>query len=371
MNKNHAESLRLFDVSVVKLFQLLFLLGVLLLSTYSTVVPSTAPDYSTSKQFADGRFRNPVPRPELDFWRHMKLYWEFFFDKPANTVPDVTLPVVALSRAALLAAPDNSVYRLGHSALLFKMHNKFWLTDPVLSERASPIQWFGPARFHAPPISVEELPPIEAVILSHNHYDHLDQVIIQQLAKKTQYFLTPLGVGDQLIDWDIDASKVRQLDWWESTDLDGIHFIATPAQHFSGRGLWDSNKTLWSSWVMQADNFRLFFSGDSGYFAGFKEIGAKYGPFDMAFLETGAYDHKWAYVHMQPGETLQAFQDLAAKWLFPIHNGTFDLAMHAWFDPFEQITRLASSDQVRLSTPFMGERVDFLSPHAGHHWWRQ
>jgi len=332
---------------------------------------SPSQEYPLSSQYADGRFVNPTPRPQLGLWKQLKLYWAFFFEKPANTVPDRAIPVATLTREALLAAPDNSVFRLGHSSLLMKLHGKFWLTDPVFSERASPVQWFGPARFHAPPISVNELPPIEAVILSHNHYDHLDRSSILQLAPKTQQILTPLGVGDLLIDWGIPAAQVQQLDWWESTEIDGIRFVATPAQHFSGRGLTDGNKTLWASWVILTEQLRLFFSGDTGYFDGFKTIGVSYGPFDVAFLETGAYDRKWAYVHMQPEETLQAFKDLKGKWLFPIHNGTFDLAMHPWFDPFEQISRLADDHLVRLATPLMGEVVSLVEPHGGITWWRE
>lgn len=333
----------------------------------STPSPLTYPD---SSQYRDGRFQNYAQRPTLGFWKHMKLYWTFFFDKPVGTVPDRVIPVRPLTRDALLAAPDNSVYRLGHSSLLLKMHDKFWLTDPVFSERASPAQWFGPKRFHAPPISVEELPPIEAVLLSHDHYDHLDHAAILALATKTQHFIAPLGVGKRLNDWGIPLQQIRELDWWQSTEIDGIRFVATPAQHFSGRSLSDGDKTLWASWSILDQNFRLFFSGDSGYFRGFKEIGERFGPFDMTFLETGAYDEKWAFVHMQPGETLQAFKDLQGKWLFPIHNGTFDLAMHVWDDPFEQISALSDAEQLLLSTPQMGERVGFLDPHSGSRWWR-
>jgi len=346
------------------------LLGILIVISAASLLRPPNPGYPGSKQFLDGRFHNPVPRPQLGFVQHLKLYYEFFFNKPAGTVPDRAIPVHMLSHAELLAAPDNSVYRLGHSSLLLKMHDKFWLTDPVFSERASPMHWFGPARFHAPPIRVEDLPPIEAVILSHNHFDHLDHDAVLKLASKTKVFLAPLGVGQLLVSWGIPALQVRELDWWDGTEVDGIHFVSTPAQHFSGRSLTDSDRTLWSSWVMLAPQFRLFFSGDSGYFKGFKTIGDRYGPFDMSFIETGAYDHKWAYVHMQPEESFQAFRDLRSKWLFPIHNGTFDLAMHVWDEPFERITRLATMQHAPISTPVMGERVGFLDPHPGSTWWR-
>jgi L-ascorbate metabolism protein UlaG (beta-lactamase superfamily) len=355
----------------VKRWFLIVLSGVALVTACSAYVVKDRPAaYPASAQFKDGRFQNPIPRPPIHFWDSPKLVWTFFFDKPAGTVPDKPVPVLSLTRAELLAAPDNSVFRLAHSTLLFKIHNKFWITDPVFSDRASPVQWFGPKRFHAPPISLEELPPIEAVILSHNHYDHLDQTAVVKLAGKTKHFIAPLGVGDLLIAWGIDAGKVRQLDWWEATEIDSIRFVSTPAQHFSGRGPRDEDKTLWTSWVILEAGFRLFFSGDSGYFDGFKAIGDRYGPFDMTFLENGAYDPRWAYVHMKPEETVQAFRDLRGKSLFPIHNGTFDLSMHRWDDPFERITQLAETHGIALSTPLMGERVSFLDPRAGSPWWR-
>ena len=318
---------------------------------------------------AGGKFRNPVRTRRMGFFKGVGIMLRFLFDKPRDTVPRQPIPVQALRQADLLAAPDHSLFRLGHSTVLLKLHGKFWLTDPVFSERASPVQWAGPRRFHAPPISIAELPPITGVILSHDHYDHLDQAAVLELAAKTEHFITPLGVGDTLVQWGIAPEKVRQLAWWESTRVAGLKLSATPAQHFSGRGLFDGNKTLWASWVIDSGAARVFFSGDSGYFEGFKEIGEKFGPFDLTMVETGAYDPQWPDVHMQPEESLQAHIDLRGKVMLPIHNGTFDLSLHAWSDPFERITALAAERRLPLATPEIGAPLEVRAPALGDPWW--
>jgi len=324
----------------------------------------------SAMQQANQRYQNQRRLREPGFLQSLHLAWRFLFNKPANTVPQGSIPVHELSRRDLQNAPDNSLFRLGHSTVLMKIQGKFWLTDPVFSSRASPLQWMGPKRFHQPPISIADLPDIEGVILSHDHYDHLDHAAIVQLGAKTRHFLTPLGVGDRLIQWGIAAEKVRQLCWWESTGIDTLQFVATPAQHFSGRSLRDRDQTLWASWTILTPDLRIFFSGDSGYFSGFKEIGEQYGPFDLTLIETGAYDKLWPDVHMQPEESLQAHLDLRGKYLLPIHNGTFDLSMHAWYEPFERIVSLANLHGVRISTPQMGEAVDMNEPQTGRRWWR-
>jgi len=209
------------------------------------------------------------------------------------------------------------------------------------------------------------------VLLSHDHYDHLDYAAIQKLAPKVEHFITPLGVGDRLIDWGVPAAKVQQFDWWQGTTIGGLQLVATPAQHFSGRGLSDGNRTLWASWVLIAGDTRIFFSGDTGYFDGFQAIGERYGPFDLTLVETGAYNEDWPDIHMHPEQSLQAHIDLRGRHLMPIHNGTFDLALHPWTEPFERITALAAAAQVPLVAPLMGERLDVRAPALSRHWWRQ
>ncbi|WP_233218121.1 MBL fold metallo-hydrolase [Roseateles chitinivorans] len=328
------------------------------------------PSIEQSPQWAEGKFRNPAVEPEQGFWKTVGIFWDFMFHKPAGTAPDRPIEVQALTRDQLLAAPDRTLFRLGHSTVLLKLRGRFWLTDPVFSERASPFSWMGPKRFHAPPIALDELPEIEAVILSHDHYDHLDHDTVLALAPKVRRFLTPLGVGQRLIDWGVPAAKVQQFDWWQGTSIAGVQLTATPAQHFSGRGLSDRNSTLWASWVLIDGDLRVFFSGDTGYFDGFKTIGERFGPFDLTLMETGAYDPRWPYVHMQPEQTMQAHVDLRGRRLLPIHNGTFDLAMHRWQDPFERISALARLRKVELVTPVIGAPLAIEEPGPTPAWWQ-
>jgi L-ascorbate metabolism protein UlaG (beta-lactamase superfamily) len=320
---------------------------------------------------ADGAYRNVVPRQAMGFRKTLGLVWRMLTAKPATTVPDRPIPVRTLDAATLERAPDGALFRLGHSTVLIKLDGGWWLTDPVFAERASPFSFAGPKRFHAPPLAIDELPPLRAVILSHDHYDHLDHDAILRLAPKAELFLAPLGVGDRLVRWGIDAGKVRQFDWWQETQLGGVRLAAVPAQHFSGRGLGDGDRSLWVSWVIDAGDLRLFFSGDTGYHAGFGEIGERYGPFDLTMLETGGYDPQWADVHMQPEQTLQAHLDLRGKWLMPIHNGTFDLAFHPWHEPLERIAALAGAAGVPLATPEIGAALAAAQPQAGPAWWRE
>ena len=285
--------------------------------------------------------------------------------------PSTPIPLRALSKPALLQQTDPVLYRLGHSTILIKLGDHFVLTDPVFSERASPLQWVGPRRFHPAPIDIGELPHLSAVVISHDHYDHLDSGSIVQLAERTDYFVTPLGVGRHLRAWGVAEESIIELDWWEEVEIEGLELAATPAQHFSGRGLLDRNSTLWASWVIRGDGVNLFFSGDTGYFDGFREIGERYGPFDVTMIENGAYNLAWRDVHMLPQESVQAHIDLRGGAMLPIHNSTFDLSLHSWYEPLEKVSALTAQQGIELLTPVIGAPVYIRDPQPTFAWWRE
>jgi L-ascorbate metabolism protein UlaG (beta-lactamase superfamily) len=341
------------------------LLGVVVMSTAYGQRPAFQ-----SAQFRDGQFRNVVPPQQPGGWQLLKLWWQFMFKDQSRTVPPQALPVTPLTPDQLQQSADGSIWRLGHSTVLMKLNGKFWITDPVFSERASPVQWAGPKRFLPTPISLEELPPLAAVVLSHDHFDHLDRETVVKLAAKTSMFLAPLGVGDHLVRWGIPAHKIQQLDWWQTVELEGLQFTATPAQHFSGRSFFARNPTLWASWVIYTGTHRIFFSGDTGYFDGFAEIGRRHGPFDLTLLEASAYDKRWQGVHMLPEQVMRAHQDLRGEWLLPIHNATFDLAFHSWDEPMEKMLALSAQHGIRLTMPRIGEPVRLDHYQVAQAWWR-
>ncbi|WP_394239644.1 MBL fold metallo-hydrolase [Vibrio astriarenae] len=283
--------------------------------------------------------------------------------------PKTDLPVLEMTTESLIEETENVVYRLGHSSVLMKLDNQFVMTDPVFSDRASPVQWAGPKRFHKAPITIAELPAIDVVVISHDHYDHLDRAAVKELADKVSLFLVPLRVGEHLIKWGVSADKVIELNWWESYVFSGIEYTLTPTQHFSGRTGVDRDRTLWGSWVIAAPTQRVFFSGDSGYFSGFKEIGEKYGPFDLTLVETGAYNEAWSQIHMFPEQSVQAHIDLKGKVMFPIHNSTFDLATHDWQEPINRALVNAQERGVDVVMPKMGERLIVGDAMPLSYWW--
>lgn len=259
----------------------------------------------------------------------------------------------------------------GHSAFLLEMDGKKILIDPMLGETPAPHPLLGPKRYSKElPIEIEKLPFIDVIILSHDHYDHLDYGSIQKLKEKVGQYYTPLGVGNHLVEWGVEKEKIHELNWWDSIEIDGIKLVCTPARHFSGRGLFDRATTMWCSWVISGNKDNIFFSGDSGYDTHFKEIGEKYGPFDISLMECGQYHEDWKLYHMMPEETVLASIDLKSNLVMPIHWGAFTLALHDWTDPIERIIKKANELDLQITTPRIGEPVVLgKRTYPNEKWW--
>lgn len=323
--------------------------------------------YAHSPQFRDGSFRNaartrwlptrdaaPVTARELLFGGERRT--------PSGPVPLVgptgQTPVDGLR-----------ITWFGHASSLIEIEGRRVLVDPVWSDRASPSQAVGPRRLHAPPHRLEELPELDVILVSHDHYDHLDMETVRTLSRLHRAtFVMPLGVGAHLLRWGIPESRIVELDWGQHTELAGLRLTATPAQHFSGRGL-VRNNTLWASWVIAGPARKVFYTGDSGYFGGFAEIGAEHGPFDATLIQVGAYNASWPDIHMTPEEGVATHRDVRGGLMIPVHWATFNLALHPWSEPADRARAEAKAQAVDLAVPKPGQRIDVDDPGEVEAWW--
>lgn len=361
----------------------LTILGLLVLTyfVFTNFYPSFGGDvskeqqkaYQKSEQFKDGKFNNTQPVPKtLSFSETAKLAYTFFTTKVPNGRPKEDLKAIKIDSSSIANYKgDARMVWFGHSSFLLQMEGKTMLLDPMFGKVAAPLPILGGSRFNETfPLEIEKLPHIDAVIFSHDHYDHLDYNSVLQLKDKTTHFYVPLGVGTHLKAWGVAPAKISEFDWWEDTQLDGLKLVCTPAQHFSGRKLNNGQSTLWSSWVIQSENENIYFSGDSGYASHFKEIGEKYGPFDVALMECGQYNEMWHDIHMMPEETAQAGIDVQAKKIIPIHWAGFKLALHEWTDPINRVKNKAEALQLDVVTPKIGEEILVKDTiNTSTNWW--
>lgn len=319
---------------------------------------------SQSKNFVDGIFVNLTPTQISTRVTNSKsalLDWVF---PPQGKNPHKPLPSTRLDKNSLI---EGTFAWLGHSTILMKTSGVVIMTDPVFN-RASPVPLIANSFAMQNKNTIDDLPVIDAVVISHDHYDHLDYQAIKDLSQRVDHFFVPLGIKAHLQRWGINESKISELDWYESELYRGVKLTLTPSRHFSGRKLDNQNSTLWGSWVIESRTLNAYFSGDGGYSASFKQIGQQYGPFDIAFMENGAYNPDWSQIHMLPEEAVQASIDLNAKVLFPIHWGKFDLSLHPWDEPAIRITEEAKKRNVTLATPLIGQMFN-LKVLPEERWW--
>lgn len=322
---------------------------------------------TASPNFKNGAFQN-LSRTEVmvehgSFLRTLKDY----LTKPKNTKPQGEIPSVKTNLHTLNENYPVLIW-FGHSSYFIKINNKNILIDPVFSGNASPFSFMVNSFIGTDIYNVEDLPCIDILILTHDHYDHLDYKTIIKLKDRVKSIYCSLGVSSHLDYWGLDKGSITEMDWCDSVTIGDITLTAAPARHFSGR-LFKRGLSLWSSFILKTEQYNLYLGGDSGYDSHFKEIGNTYGPFDLAILESGQYNTAWASIHMMPEETVEASIDLRAKILLPVHWGKFDLALHPWKEPIQRVLKKAKELDVEVTTPLIGEPVLIGQHYPKHYWW--
>ncbi|MEO3868056.1 MBL fold metallo-hydrolase [Nonomuraea sp. B12E4] len=330
--------------------------------------PERAARMRRSPQFRDGVFVNTMPEQGHAMTTPpVSLIGELAKDKerrrPAGHVP------LRFPPATPPPADGLRTVWYGHASTLVEIEGRRVLFDPVWSRRPSPAQFAGPRRHHPVPVELTELPQVDAIAISHDHYDHLDMATVRSLTRTQKApFLVPLGIGAHLERWGVPAYRIVELDWEEEAEVAGLRFVAAAARHFSGRAF-TRNDTLWGSWVVAGASKRVFYAGDSGYFSGYRGIGAAYGPFDLTLMPIGAYSPAWPDIHMNPEEAVNAHLDLGGELLLPVHWATFTLALHPWAEPVERLWREAKARDVKIVVPRPGEGVDTADAPPVDGWW--
>ena len=315
-----------------------------------------------------GAFRNPGGGRDIGEMDYVVMLREYFFGDQQR-IPESPLPQERVDPVAFLD-PDDQVkfVWLGHSTFLLRLDDRTILVDPVFGDYAGPVPLFG-RRFQAPLQSPADLPEPDVIVISHDHYDHLEMETMQHYADRNVQFVVPLGVGAHLEGWGVPASSITELDWWEAIDVSGMTLTCTPARHASGRQVFDQNRTLWAGYALKTQKHNVFFSGDTGLFPAMHRIGEELGPFDLAMVEVGAYDQGWPDWHIGPEQAVLANQWLKGEVFLPIHWGLFDLANHSWTEPMERVLVEAEARAVRVATPVPGGSFEPATVAAPKRWW--
>lgn len=312
-----------------------------------------------SPNFKNGKFQNIEPTTMMTGEGNRGEVIKKFIKGVENNRPNEPIESLTFNKELFLKNNSGIVYTwFGHSTVLLKLNGKIIITDPVFEKAASPVPFLNKSFDFKNNYSVQMLPDIDVVLISHDHYDHLDYKTIKKIDSITKKFIVPLGVDAHLLRWGISANKIEVADWGDAINIDSsISFISTPARHFSGRGPKDRDKTLWCSWVIKSGDNKIFFGGDSGYGNHFKNIGEKHGSFDLTLIECGQYNENWAQIHAMPEQTVQAHIDLKGNKLLPIHWSKFKLSIHTWTEPFERANAAAIKNNVHLQNSKIGEIV--------------
>jgi L-ascorbate metabolism protein UlaG (beta-lactamase superfamily) len=327
-----------------------------------------------SSHYRDGEFANILPHPPLevgDVWGYFKE--QLFGDQVR--VPPLAIPISVIPPASLQTqgAPGLRAIWLGHSSVYIELDGLRLLVDPVFATYASPFNGIGPKRSHRPPMALTDLPRIDVVLISHDHYDHLDMQTVGYLSSVGTRFVVPLGVGSHLDEWGVPESQITELDWWESTEVGGLTVVCTPAQHYSGRGVFGYKETFWASWSVIGPEHRVFYSGDSGFSSHFQAIGDQLGPFDLSIVKIGQYGPgaSWVYSHMNPEQAIDAHLAVRARRMLPVSWATFNIAFHDWDEPIRRAVKTANKKNVDLVTPRVGDVVIGSEPFHSYDWWEQ
>ena len=325
-----------------------------------------------SPAWRDGAFDNALQRVDGPFVETIRLW---FFGGSEHRSPNDALPVQARTRADYATPPPSGlrVTWLGHSTLLLEIDGVRVLIDPVWGERASPFSGLGPARWFAPPLPLAELPDVDLIVVSHDHYDHLDHPTVLALLDRDVRWAVPLGIGAHLERWGVPANRIEELDWWERTKVGSVEVTATPARHFSGRWVDDTNATLWAGWAFVGPTHRAYYSGDTSLFPELREVGDRLGPFDLTMIEVGAYSTLWTDVHLGPEQAVRAHRLVRGNVLLPVHWGLFDLGLHGWTEPMERTLAAAEREGVRVVAPRPGDILEpadaARAPADVERWW--